>query len=70
MKIDDADVAKSLSESLWPIIHETDWRRSNSGNWSEWDVKRFYDYAGVDRQLEPLKADKPQGQDELHISLF
>lgn len=69
MKMNDADAASSLNEFLWPIIHETGWR-SNSGYWSKWDVKRFYDYAGADRQLEVLKADKAQGQDELCILVF
>lgn len=65
----DADAASSLNEFLWPIIHETDWR-SYSGKRTKRDVKRFYDYAGADRQLEVLKADKAQGQDELYISVF
>lgn len=64
------DTGSSLSEFIWPIIHEKGWRRSNFGNWSNWDVKRFYDYAEADGQLEVLKADKAQSQDELYISIF
>jgi len=61
--MNDAGTASSLNEFIWPAICEKCWRRSNSGNWTKWDVKRFYDYAGADRQLEVLKADKAQGQD-------
>lgn len=69
MKMNNADAANSLNEFLWPIIHETGWK-SNFGYCSEWNVKRFYDYAGADRQLEVLKANKAQGQDELCISVL